>query len=40
MVQRIERVFGVHSGLSTADTDAYSDNLKTMWETCSGLTLP
>ncbi|MEI7910834.1 MAG: hypothetical protein WCK77_14450, partial [Verrucomicrobiota bacterium] len=32
--------FGVHSGLSTADTDAYSDNLKTMWETCSGLTLP
>ena len=32
--------FGIHSGMSTSDTDGFSANLKTMWEACSGLTLP
>ena len=27
-------------GLSVADADAFTLNLKTLWETCTGLTLP
>lgn len=32
--------FGFRSGLSTAETDRYTLNLKTLWETCTGLALP
>jgi hypothetical protein len=34
-------VYGIGTGLSSdAEVDAFSLNLKTLWETCTGLTLP
>lgn len=32
--------FGMGLGFSTADSDAFTGNLKTLWETLTGLTLP
>lgn len=32
--------FGLGNGLDTTATDAFTANLKTLWETCTGLTLP
>ena len=32
--------FGIHLGLSAANASAFSLNLKTLWETCTGLVLP
>ena len=31
---------GLTLGMSDADTDAFTENLKNLWETCTGLTLP
>lgn len=33
-------VFGINSGYTNAEADAFSLNLKTLWETCTGSTIP
>ena len=32
--------FGVHSAFDSSNADAFTGNVKTLWETCTGLTLP